>query len=83
MAILSNGWAQHFRSIARNDKANKNMKAFSNAFAPTTTLAERVNALVEEVDVAVLLIGLIGSCKCTAGRGLAGCALAPTSSSEV
>ena len=33
------------------------MKAFTNAFAPATMLAERVNALVEEVDAAVLLVG--------------------------
>jgi hypothetical protein len=57
MAFFSNGLAQHFKSIA-NDKANKNMKAFTQAFAPTTTLAERVNALVEEINMAVLLVGL-------------------------
>jgi hypothetical protein len=57
MAILSNGWAQHFRSIVGNNDANKSMKAFTNAFAPATTLAERVNALIEEVDAAVLLVG--------------------------
>jgi hypothetical protein len=33
------------------------MKAFAQSFAPTTTLAERVNALVEEIDMAVLLVG--------------------------
>ncbi len=58
MAILSNGWAQRFRSIVGNNDANKNMKAFTDAFAPATTLAERVNALVKEVDAAVLLVGL-------------------------
>jgi hypothetical protein len=57
MAILSNGWAQHFRSIVGKNNPNKNMKAFTNAFAPATMLAERVNALVEEVDAAVLLVG--------------------------
>jgi hypothetical protein len=56
MAILSNGWAQHFRSIVENNDANKNMKAFTDAFAPATTLAERVNALVKEVNAAVLLV---------------------------
>jgi hypothetical protein len=56
MAILSNGWAQHFRSIAENDEANKNMKAFSDAFALATTLTERVDAHVKEVNVAVLLV---------------------------
>ncbi len=57
MAIFSNGWAQHFKSIA-NDKANKNMMVFTQVFAPTTTLAKRVNALVEEIDTAVLLVRL-------------------------
>jgi hypothetical protein len=57
MAIFSNGWAHHFKSII-NDEANKNMKAFTQAFAPTTTLAERVNALVKEINTAVLLVGL-------------------------
>ncbi len=35
------------------------MKAFTDAFAPAMTLAERVNALVKEVDAAVLLV-LVG-----------------------
>jgi hypothetical protein len=56
MAIFSNGWAQHFKSMA-NLEANKNMKAFTQAFAPTTMLAKRVNALVKEIDTAVLLVG--------------------------
>jgi hypothetical protein len=56
MAILSNSWAQHFRSIVGNDDANKNMKAFTDAFATATTLAKRVNTLIEEVDAAVLLV---------------------------
>ncbi len=34
MAILSNSWTQHLKSRAGNDEANKNMKAFSEAFAP-------------------------------------------------
>ncbi len=33
------------------------MKAFTYAFAPATMLAERVNALVKEVDAAMLLVG--------------------------
>ncbi len=33
------------------------MKAFIEAFAPATMLAERVNALVKEVDAAMLLVG--------------------------
>jgi hypothetical protein len=56
MAIFSNGWAQHFKSIANNE-ANKNMKAFTQVFAPTMTLAKRVNALIEEINMAVLLVG--------------------------
>ena len=31
------------------------MKAFSEAFAPATTVAERVATLVKEIDAAVLL----------------------------
>jgi hypothetical protein len=57
MAILSNSCAQHFRSIVGNNNANKNMKAFTDAFAPATTLAKRVNTLIEEVDAAMLLVG--------------------------
>jgi hypothetical protein len=47
MAILLSSWTQHLKSLAGNDEANKNMKAFSDAFAPSTTVAERVAALVE------------------------------------
>ena len=61
MAILSNSWAQHLRSQAGGEEANKNMKAFTEAFAPTTTLAERVTALVEEIDAAALLAGPDGA----------------------
>ncbi len=57
MTILSNGWAQHFRSIIENNGANKNMKAFTDAFAPATTLAKRVNTLFKEVYAPVLLVG--------------------------
>jgi hypothetical protein len=61
MAILSNSWTQHLKSRAGNDEANKNMKAFSEEFAPATTVAERVAALVEEIDAAVLLAGPDGT----------------------
>jgi hypothetical protein len=61
MAILSNSWAQHFRSITVNNEANKNMRAFTDAFAPTKTLAKRVNTLVKEVDSAVFLVGMSGT----------------------
>jgi hypothetical protein len=33
------------------------MKAFSEALAPTTTVAEQIAMLVEEIDAAVLLAG--------------------------
>ncbi len=52
---------QYLKSLAGNDEANKNMKAFSNAFAPATTVAEQVAALVEEIDAAVLLAGPDGT----------------------
>ena len=61
MAILSSSWTQHLKSLAGNDKANKNMKAFSDAFAPATTVAKQVAALVEEIDAAVLLAGPDGT----------------------
>ena len=61
MAILSNSWAQHLKSQAGNEEANKNMKAFSEAFAPATTVAERVAALVKEIDAAALLAGPDGT----------------------
>ncbi len=57
MAILLSSWMQHLKSLAGNDEANKNMKAFSDAFAPATTVAEQVAALVEEINAAVLLAG--------------------------
>ena len=40
MAILSNSWTQHLKSWVGNKEANKNMKAFSKAFAPATTVAK-------------------------------------------
>ena len=61
MAILSNSWTQHLKSRAGNDEANKNMKAFSEALAPATTVAERVAALVEEINAAALLAGPDGT----------------------
>ncbi len=57
MTILSNSWAQHLKSLARNDKANKNMMAFMEALTPSRTISKQINALVEEVDAAVLLVG--------------------------
>ncbi len=40
MAILSNSWTQNLKSLAGNNEANKNMKAFSEAFAPAKTVAK-------------------------------------------
>ncbi len=37
------------------------MKAFSDAFAPATTVAKQVAALVEEIDATVLLAGPDGT----------------------
>jgi hypothetical protein len=61
MAIFLNSWTQHLKSQSGNEEANKNMKAFSEAFAPATTVAERITALVEEIDAAVLLAGPDGT----------------------
>ena len=61
MAILSNSWMQHLKSWVGNKEANKNMKAFSKDFAPATTVAKQVAALVEEIDAAVLLAGPDGT----------------------
>jgi hypothetical protein len=58
MTILSNSWAQHLKSLAGNDKANKNIKAFTVALAPSKTTTKQLNALVQEVDAAILLMGL-------------------------
>jgi hypothetical protein len=57
MTILSNSWVQHFKNLAKYIDANKNMKAFMDAFALSTTISNRLNALVKEVDAAVLLVG--------------------------
>jgi hypothetical protein len=57
MTILSNSWAQRRKNLAGNNDANKIMKAFINTLALSTTISERLNALVEEVDAAVLLAG--------------------------
>jgi hypothetical protein len=57
MTILSNSWAQHLKSLAGNNEANKNIKAFTNTLAPSKTTNKLLNALVEEVDTAILLVG--------------------------
>jgi hypothetical protein len=61
MTILSNSWAQHLKNLAGNNDANKNMKAFTDALAPSRTISKRLNALVKEVDAAVLLMGSTNS----------------------
>jgi hypothetical protein len=40
MTILSNSLAQHLKSLAGNNKANKNMTAFMKALAPSMTISE-------------------------------------------
>jgi hypothetical protein len=57
MAILSNSWAEHLKNLGGNKDANKHMKMFTNALAPSKTIPKRVNALVEDVDAGILLVG--------------------------
>ncbi len=57
MAILSNSWAKHLKNLGGNEDANKHMKAFTNALAPSKTIPERVNALFEDVNAGILLVG--------------------------
>jgi hypothetical protein len=57
MAIVSISWAQHLAGIAANHNAIKNMRAFTEALAPSKTTTEQRNTLVEDVDAAVLLVG--------------------------
>ncbi len=57
MAILSNSWAEHLKNLRRNEDANKHMKMFTNALAPSKTIPKQVNALVEDVDAGILLVG--------------------------
>jgi hypothetical protein len=57
MAIISISWAQHLAGIAADNNANKNMRAFTKALDPSKTTTEQCNALVEDVDATVLLLG--------------------------
>jgi hypothetical protein len=57
MAILSNPWAKHPKNLGGNEDANKHMKAFTNALAPSKTIPEQVDTLVEDVDAGILLVG--------------------------
>ena len=57
MAILSNSWAEHLKNIAGSEDANKNMKAYTNALPSSKSLLEMVDALVEDVDAGILLVG--------------------------
>jgi hypothetical protein len=56
MSILSNSWAQHLKSLTGNDEANKNMMVFTEALAPSMTISKQLNALVQDVNAAVLLV---------------------------
>jgi hypothetical protein len=57
MTILSNSWTQHLKSLTGINGANKNIKIFTNALAPSKTTTEQLNALVEEFDATILLVG--------------------------
>ena len=57
MTILLNSWAQHLKNLTGIDEANLNMKVFTHALAPTMILNQRINALTEEINAAVLLAG--------------------------
>jgi hypothetical protein len=57
MAILSNSWAEHLKNLGGNEDANKHTKMFTNALAPSKVIPEQVNALVEDVDAGILLVG--------------------------
>jgi hypothetical protein len=56
MSILTNSWAQHLKSLAGNNKSNKNMTTFTDALTLSTTINKQLNALVEDVHAAVLLV---------------------------
>jgi hypothetical protein len=57
MAILSNSWAKHLKNLGGDKDANKHMKAFTNALAPSKTIPKQVNALIKDVDAGILLVG--------------------------
>jgi hypothetical protein len=57
MAIFSNSWAEHLKNLGGNEDANKHMKMFTNALAPSKTIPKQVNALVKDVDAGILLVG--------------------------
>jgi hypothetical protein len=57
MAIFSNSWAEHLKNLGGNEDANKHMTMFTNALAPSKTIFKQVNALVEDVDAGILLVG--------------------------
>jgi hypothetical protein len=57
MAILSNSWADHLKNLGGDEDANKHMKMFTNALAPSKTIPEQVNALVKDVNARILLVG--------------------------
>jgi hypothetical protein len=45
----SNSWTQHLKSLTGNDKANKNMKAFTEALAASQIISKQIDALIEDV----------------------------------
>jgi hypothetical protein len=53
MAILSNSWAEHLKNLVGNEDANKNMKASTDALAPSMMIRKRLGALVKDVDAAI------------------------------
>ncbi len=57
MAILSNSWAKHLKNLAGSNDTNKNMKAFTDALAPSKSIPSQIDALVEDIDAGILLVG--------------------------
>jgi hypothetical protein len=57
MAILSNSWAEHLKNLTGSKEANKNMKAFTDALAPLKSIPSQIDALVEDINAGILLVG--------------------------
>jgi hypothetical protein len=57
MAILSNSWAKHLKNLAGSDDTNKNIKAFTDALAPLKSIPSWIDALVEDINAGILLVG--------------------------
>jgi hypothetical protein len=56
MAILSNSWAEHLKNLAGSDNTNKNMKAFTDALAPSKSIPSQIDALVKDINAGILLV---------------------------